>query len=186
MIRQKIGFAGILLAVLFAVPVKAQSNQSDITGTNTFSDITGSNVFNPSDITGTNIFGSRPPNLETTDPSGTTLAALINSLQGAIATLLGSEGISPETQDALRRAEACLNQLNQQNWNCIRNLDRDFQQIAANLNNDITVTNQACNNNDQAACARLNNLVLQTEQFLNSLESFRTTIIERGQVSRTF
>lgn len=185
-VMQNVGFISVVFAMLFALPVNAQSNQSDNTGTNTFSDITGGNIFNPSDITGTNVFGGRPPNLETTDPSGTTLAALISALQAAIATLLSSEGTSSETQEALRRAEECLTQLNQQDWDCFRNLDRDFQQIATNLNNDITAANQACNAGDQAACTRLSNLITQTEQFLNSLESFRATVIERGQVSRTF
>lgn len=182
----QVGLVGALFAVWCAVPVNAQSNQSDVTGTNTFSDITGSNIFNPSDITGSSVFGSPLPDSETTDPAGTTLAALINSLQSAIAALLSSEGISPETQEALRRAETCLSQLSQQNWKCARRLDQDFQQIAANLNNDISTVNQACNAGDQAACTRLSNLITQSEQFLNNLESFRTTVIERGQVSRTF
>jgi hypothetical protein len=186
--KYRIGCLSALLWVACTgLPAIAQTNQSDVTGTNTFSDITGSNIFNFSDITGANIFGNRlPPDSDVTGTGAGSLAELANALQLTIAELLSNEGISAETQDRLRQAEACLSQLNQQNGTCIRTLDRNFQQIARNINNDISVLNQACSGGNQAACTRLAELVAQTNQFLDRLESFRTTLIERGQVSRTF
>jgi hypothetical protein len=187
--KYKIGCVGAFLWVTcIGLPAVAQTNQSDITGGNTFSDITGANIFNFSDITGTNIFGNRlPPDSEVSETTtGSSFAAINNALQLAIAALISNAGISAETQESLRQAEACLAELSQQNGKCIRGLDRTFQQIARNLSNDINALNQACNAGNQAACTRLGELVVQTDQFLDRLESFRTTLIERAQVSRTF
>lgn len=172
------------LCTLFTIPAHAaEGNQSDTSGTNVFNDTTNSEI---------NCLNFSTPDQRRTSGNscqgggsgeGREIVTAAQTLQTAISELLSNEAIGTDSKNSLQRASACLGGSFSQ---CSRQFDRDIRRLAKSLEQDINTTNRACAGGDAAACAQLNRLVNQTNQFLNSLERFKTLVTQYAQTSRTF
>ncbi|MBW4518924.1 MAG: hypothetical protein KME16_04370 [Scytolyngbya sp. HA4215-MV1] len=174
----------VSLCAFIAIPVHAaEGNQSDTSGTNVFNDTTNSEV---------NCLNFSTPDQRRTSGNACQgggsgqrheMAAAAQTLQTAISELLNNEAIGADTKGSLQRANACLGASFSQ---CSRKFDREIRRVAKSLQQDINTTNQACAGGDAAACTQLNRLVGQTNQFLTSLERFKTLFTQYARTSRTF